>query len=334
MAIEAIMLQTLVCPTTLPARTGACKLLTTCISLIAYNGLIRQHTVSNAQDQRFFYNGDQTHGPLSGTLPSTSGFEANHSTPSLHASVTPQHSVMEMASSDEPSMGIQAGGGCSARLPHPVQPAQKQILRLRPVAACIVSSGTQCDQNDSSMSDRTAYMTSDASTRLDKEPMVLDKNIVSVYTSRDGPPVEQQSADLAVAKAQPVSPRRKSSNNSERPSLSAEKPSRMSHSQVERRYRNTIKFHLDILTTKLPALKEIRASTPDPEESNCIIKGPSKALVIASAVKHIESLESDNAEAKRFIRALQEQIEGLQNLVRDSDCAIRHHLQADGNPQA
>jgi hypothetical protein len=326
------MLQTLVCPATPPATTGACELLTTCISRIAYNGLIRQHTVSNAQDQRFFYNGDQTLRPLSETLPSTSGFEGNHSTPTLHAPVIPQRSLMVMGSSDEPSIGVQAGGGCSARLPHPVQPAQKQIIQLRPAAACMMSSGTQCLQNDSSMSDRTAYMTSNALTRLDQEPTVLDRNIVSVYTSRDGPPVEQQSDGLAVVKAQPVSPRRKSSNNSKGPSASAGQPSRMSHSQVERRYRNTIKFHLDILTTKLPALKEIRASMPDAEESNCTIKGPSKALVIASAVKLIESLESDNAESKRFIRALQEQIEGLQNLVRDSDCAIRDHLQTDGIP--
>jgi hypothetical protein len=332
MAIEAIMLQTLVCPSTLPARTTAYKLLTTCISGIAYNDLIRQHTVCNAQDQRFSDHGGQTPEPLCETLPSTSRLEANRSTPTSDAPVTLHHSAMAMASSNEPSMGIQAGGGCSARPPHPVQPEQKQIIQLRPAAGCIVSSGTQCLQNDSSMSDRAAYMTSDASTGLDEEPTVLDRNIVSVYTSRDRPPVGQQYADLAVAKAQPVSPRPESSNNSVRPPVSAGQPSRMSHSQVERRYRNTIKFHLDILTTKLPALKELRASTPDAEESNCTIKGPSKALVIASAVKHIESLESDNAESKRFIRALQEQIEGLQNLVRDSDCAIRHHLQTDGIP--
>lgn len=326
------MLQKLVCPTTPPARTRACKLLTTCISRIAYNGLIRQHTICNAQDQRFPYNGDQTLRPLSENLPSTSALEADHCTPTLHAPVTLQGSTTTMTSSDEPSMGIQASRGCSTRSHHPIQPEQKQIIQLRPAAACIVSSGTQCLENDSSMSDRTADMTSNTPTRLDEEPTVLDGNIVSVYTSRDRPPVGQQYADLAVARAQPVSARRRSSNISVRPPVSTGQPSRMSHSQVERRYRNTIKFHLDILTTKLPALKEIRASTPNAEESSCTIKGPSKALVIASAVKHIESLESDNAESKRFIRALQEQIEGLQNLVRDSDCAIRHHLQADGIP--
>jgi glutaredoxin 2 len=103
----------------------------------------------------------------------------------------------------------------------------------------------------------------------------------------------------------------------------------MSHSQVERRYRNTIKFHLDILTTKLLILKKIRASSSDAEESSFTTKSPSKAFVIASAAKLIESLESENAESKQFIKALQEQIEGLQNLVRGGDCAIRHHLQAD-----
>jgi hypothetical protein len=332
--MEAIMLQTLVRPGTPPAETRTYQMLITFISRIAYNDLLQQHTLRPAQNQQFSCSGGQTLQPLSEILSSTRGFEANHSAPTSHAPVTLQDSVMATASSDEPSTSIQAGGGFPAGLPRTVQPAQKQTIQLMPAAACIVSSGTQRLQNDSNMSDQTAYMTSHASTCLDREPKALNRNIVSVYTFGVAPLVEQRSADLAVAKAQPESPSREFTNNSERPSASAGQPSRMSHSQVERRYRNTIKFHLDILITKLPALKEIRASTPDAEESNCTIKGPSKALVIASAVKHIESLESNNAECKRFIRALQEQIEGLQNLVRDSDCAVRHHLQADCLPQA
>lgn len=190
--------------------------------------------------------------------------------------------------------------------------------------------GTRCLQNDLSTSDQNTYMTSDASTSFDEGSTFAEKDIVCVFAPQDTPSVGRQQTGLPAGISQPVSTRRKSSNDNEKPTLSAGKPSRMSHSQVERRYRNTIKFHLDILTTKLPALKEVRASTLDAAESSCATKGPSKALVIASAVKHIESLESDNAESKQFIKALQEQIEGLQNLVRASDCAIRQHLQADG----
>lgn len=80
-------------------------------------------------------------------------------------------------------------------------------------------------------------------------------------------------------------------------------------------------------------MRDSYVCTPDSEDLHHTMKGPSKALVIAAAVKHIENLESDAIKKKKFIKALQEQIEGLQRLVRDSDCAIRRHMQTNGIPQ-
>jgi hypothetical protein len=50
--------------------------------------------------------------------------------------------------------------------------------------------------------------------------------------------------------------------------------------------------------------------------------------------EHIEGLKGNKVKTEEFIRALKSQIEGLQNLVRVSDRAIRRHLQTDAISQA
>jgi hypothetical protein len=181
---------------------------------------------------------------------------------------------------------------------------------------------------------QAAYMQSAAATSIDESPILFGQNSVSMYTLEDGSATGQPRIGPAVDEAQPTLPHGKSSNQSQRAILSAGGPSRMSHSNIERRYRDNIKLHLDALTIKLPAMRKSRASAAYAGDSDRITKGPSKALVIASAVRHIESLESDKVKTEEFIGALQNQIEGLHNLVRVSDRAIRRHLQADAISQA
>jgi hypothetical protein len=53
--------------------------------------------------------------------------------------------------------------------------------------------------------------------------------------------------------------------------------------------------------------------------------------VIASAVEHIEKLESDSAKMNEFVEVLQEHIRGLQDLVREGDFALQYHLQANNS---
>jgi hypothetical protein len=114
------------------------------------------------------------------------------------------------------------------------------------------------------------------------------------------------------------------------PSSSNCQPLQTPHSIIERRYRHKIKFQLDSLVTKIPALKKISAGTSAIGNPDHLTKSPSKALVIASAVEHIEKLESDSAKTNKFVKALQEQITGLQDLVRENDVAVDYHLQAGG----
>jgi hypothetical protein len=249
----------------------------------------------------FSHTRDQTLWPLPKESFSTDRRERCHNLPDLQA-VTPQSgSGASEAWRDVPLVDFQADRGCSVGRPYYVQSDPV----VNPPAA-----------------------------RLDESPLLYGKKVVSTYALEDPPATGQPQVETSTIGAPPASPRVKSpTNNSQRPSLPTGRSSRVSHSHIERRYRNNIKLHLDALTTKLPAMRDSYACTPDGEDSHHTIKGPSKALVIAAAVKHIENLESDTIETKKFITALQEQIEGLQSLVRDSDCAIRRHMQANGIPQ-
>jgi hypothetical protein len=255
----------------------------------------------NTQTSKFSHTGDQTLRPLSKESFSTDRRERCHNLPDLQAATPQSGGATSEAWGDAPLVDFRADRGCSVRRPYYVQ--SDPVVDLP--AAC-----------------------------LDESQVLFDKKVVSTYALEDPPATGQPQVETSTVEAQPASPHIKSpTNNSQRPNLPTGRSSRVSHSHIERRYRNNIKLHLDALTTKLPVMRDSYASTPDGEDSHHTIKGPSKALVIAAAVKHIENLESDTLKTRQFIKALQEQIEGLQSLVRDSDCAIRRHIQANGISQ-
>jgi hypothetical protein len=255
----------------------------------------------NTQTSKFSHTRDQTLWPLPKKSFSTDRRERCHNLPDLQAATPQSGGGTSEAWGDAPLVDFRADRGCSVGRPYYIQ--SDPVVDLS--AAC-----------------------------LDGSQVLFDKKVISTYALEDPPATGQPQVELSTIEAQPASPHVKSStNNSQRPSLPTGRSSRVSHSHIERRYRNNIKLHLDALTTKLPAMRDSYACTPDGEDSLHTIKGPSKALVIASAVKHIENLESDTLKTKQFIKALQEQIEGLQILVRDSDCAIQRHLQVNGISQ-
>ncbi|KAK5126103.1 hypothetical protein LTR85_011458 [Meristemomyces frigidus] len=110
---------------------------------------------------------------------------------------------------------------------------------------------------------------------------------------------------------------------------SPQKPSQTPHKLIERRYRLNINAHLDNLSQKLPALKDVYACTPlDIEDAGGrAVKGPPKATVIAAAAKYIERLESEKVKVNDFVKVLQEQVEGLQKLVHCDDCAVLRYIE-------
>lgn len=103
---------------------------------------------------------------------------------------------------------------------------------------------------------------------------------------------------------------------------------RVPHKLVERRYRDKMKAQLDILYSKLPALRSSYPCTLEVEESLGISKGPPKAVVIAGAVKYIEQLESELEESRLFVDRLQKQVAGLQKLVKCDDCSLLRYFES------
>lgn len=103
---------------------------------------------------------------------------------------------------------------------------------------------------------------------------------------------------------------------------------RVPHKFVERRYRDKMKAHLDILCSKLPALKSSYPCTLEVEESPRTFKGPPKAAVIAGAVRYIEQLESELGESRLFVDRLQKQVAGLQKLVKCDDCSLLQYFES------
>jgi hypothetical protein len=279
----------------------AYTLLTDLEAAVLSNASMWLFAADNIQASEFSHTRDQTLWPLPKKPFTTDRRERCHNLPDLQAATPQSGGRTSEAWRYAPLVDFQADRGCSVGRPYYVQ--SDPVLHLP----------TAC---------------------LDGSPLLYDKKVLSTYTPEDLPATGQPQVETSMIEAPPASPHVKSStNNSQRPSLPNGRSSRVSHSHIERRYRNNIKLQLDALTTKLPAMRDSYACTPDGEDSHHTVKGPSKALVIAAAVKHIESLETDTIKTKKFIKALQEQIEGLQGLVRESDCAIRRHLQANGISQ-
>lgn len=109
---------------------------------------------------------------------------------------------------------------------------------------------------------------------------------------------------------------------------SAGVPTRVPHKLVERRYRDKVKAQLDVLYSRIPALKLSYPCVLEVEGSPRTLKGPPKAVVIAGAVRYIEQLESELEESRLLVRRLQEQVTGLQKLVKCDDCSLLRYFES------
>lgn len=166
--------------------------------------------------------------------------------------------------------------------------------------------------------------------------------------SSNSPPAEQSSPnDNDPTFALPSAPKRAktSANNS------GNQPKRLPHSIIERRYRDNLNKQLDSLRAKIPRFKDSLVCSQEIEDSGIPAKWPSKAVIVASGVRYIEQLEHEQkqaesrvqllerqqAETNTRMRALQDQVEALQKLVRCDDCSILKYLESlqvsngDGN---
>lgn len=98
---------------------------------------------------------------------------------------------------------------------------------------------------------------------------------------------------------------------------------RVPHHLIERRYRDNLNGQIDKLRTCIPSLaNEGCSSTSDMEDDPTPVKCPSKAAVIVSAQAYIKDLEEQQTRLQSHARALQEQVSGLQKLVRCDDCSV------------
>jgi hypothetical protein len=153
----------------------------------------------------------------------------------------------------------------------------------------------------------TACVQSDASKSSNVNITLPAKGVVNAASGENTSSVQpdpQQPYEISGDEANTGSTYQSPSTKGRGPCSSNSQPLRTPHSIVEHRYRYTTKVQLDTLITKLPALKNICADTSAIENPNCLTKSPSKALVIASAVEHIEKLGSDSAKTNEFVEAL------------------------------
>jgi hypothetical protein len=106
---------------------------------------------------------------------------------------------------------------------------------------------------------------------------------------------------------------------------------RVPHNLIERRYRDNLNSQIEALRLVVPSLKDAcDCAYPDVEESGVATvapaKLPSKAVIISTAVDYVKQLEQEKAKLTTATKVLQEQVAGLQKLVRCDDCAILQYL--------
>ncbi|KAF2773378.1 hypothetical protein EJ03DRAFT_253260, partial [Teratosphaeria nubilosa] len=106
---------------------------------------------------------------------------------------------------------------------------------------------------------------------------------------------------------------------------------RVPHNLIERRYRDNLNSQIEALRLTVPALRDAYDCTsPDVEESGLATvapaKLPSKAVIISTAVDYVKQLENEKLKLQAATKSLQEQVAGLQKLVRCDDCAILQYL--------
>lgn len=109
---------------------------------------------------------------------------------------------------------------------------------------------------------------------------------------------------------------------------------RIPHKVVERRYRDKMKDQMELLAAKVPAISLNYPSLGEVEDAPKSLRGPPKAVIIAGAVRYIERLEREHDEAQVLIERLQEQIVGLQKLVKCDDCSLLRYLESVGTQRA
>ncbi|KAM0703817.1 hypothetical protein Q7P35_009756 [Cladosporium inversicolor] len=129
-------------------------------------------------------------------------------------------------------------------------------------------------------------------------------------------PNEQWSYKIALLHDHDTSEHRHTS------SRSSNKSTPLPHKLIERRYRDRMATQLDNLSAKLPALTSGFPCTEDAEDLPRCLKRPPKAAIVAAAIKHIDLLERELRETRTFVERLQEQVGGLQKLVKCDECSL------------
>lgn len=109
-------------------------------------------------------------------------------------------------------------------------------------------------------------------------------------------------------------------------SSSSGRSSRVPHSLVEKRYRENLNSQFEQLRSKLPEFRSF-AGPRDTEEVGGASKWPSKAVLIAAAIRYISQLEQQQQLAATTTRALQLQVTELQKLVHCDDCAMLKYME-------
>lgn len=101
---------------------------------------------------------------------------------------------------------------------------------------------------------------------------------------------------------------------------------RVPHNLVERRYRDNLNNQIESLRLTLPSLKDAQPCTDITLEDTSSPRMPSKAVIISTAATYIKDMENERTRLLAANKALQEQVCGLQKLVRCDDCNVLQYL--------
>ncbi|KAK4508555.1 hypothetical protein PRZ48_002294 [Zasmidium cellare] len=101
---------------------------------------------------------------------------------------------------------------------------------------------------------------------------------------------------------------------------------RVPHNLVERRYRDNLNNQIESLRLTLPSLKDAQPCTDITLEDTSSPRMPSKAVIISTAATYIKDMENERTRLLAANKALQEQVSGLQKLVRCDDCNVLQYL--------
>lgn len=142
------------------------------------------------------------------------------------------------------------------------------------------------------------------------------------------PPAKMKRNATEPEEADPeISGRRPSySSIASRDARSSQSRGRVPHNLVERRYRDNLNNQIESLRLTLPSLKDAQPCTDIALEDTSSPRMPSKAVIISTAATYIKDMENERTRLLAANKALQEQVAGLQKLVRCDDCNILQYL--------